>query len=88
MIERESSSYPNGFLRTFIQLPSHRDDKLATPTIMTAGLNWYVNPYCKCVFNYVHSWADSRPIRNGVIQSNSFLSSQTDAFAMRCQLDF
>jgi phosphate-selective porin OprO/OprP len=55
---------------------------------MTAGLNWYVNPYCKCAFNYIHSWADSRPIRNGVIQSSDFISSQTDAFAMRCQVDF
>lgn len=55
---------------------------------MTAGLNWYVNPNCKCVFNYIHSWADSRPIRNGVIQSANFIESQTDAFAMRCQLDF
>lgn len=55
---------------------------------MTAGLNWYVNPNCKCVFNYVHSWADSRPIRNGTILSNDFISSQTDVFGMRCQLDF
>lgn len=44
--------------------------------------------YCKCVFNYIHSWADSRPIRNGVILSNDFIHSQTDAFALRCQLDF
>ena len=55
---------------------------------MTVGLNWYVNPNCKCVFNYIHSWADSRPIRNGVIQSNDFIGSQTDAFGLRCQLDF
>ncbi len=55
---------------------------------MTAGLNWYVNPYCKCVFNYIHAWADSRPIRNGTILSNDFISSQTDAFGIRCQLDF
>jgi phosphate-selective porin OprO/OprP len=55
---------------------------------MTVGLNWYVNPNCKCVFNYIHSWADSRPIRNGVIQSNDFISSQLDAFGLRCQLDF
>ena len=55
---------------------------------MTAGLNWYVNPNCKCVFNYVHSWADSRPIRNGIILSNDFVSSQSDAYGMRCQIDF
>jgi phosphate-selective porin OprO/OprP len=55
---------------------------------MTTGLNWYVNPYCKCVFNYIHSWADSRPLRNGVILSEDFIHSQTDAFGMRCQLDF
>jgi len=55
---------------------------------MTAGLNWYVNPNCKCVFNYIHSWADSRPTRNGTILSNNFISSQTDAYGLRCQLDF
>ncbi len=55
---------------------------------MTVGLNWYVNPYCKCVFNYIHSWADSRPIRNGVILSNDLIRSETDAFGLRCQLDF
>ncbi|MBX3423948.1 MAG: porin [Pirellulaceae bacterium] len=55
---------------------------------MTAGLNWYVNPYCKCVFNYIHSWAEARPIRNGVIQSNALMASQASAFGVRCQLDF
>jgi phosphate-selective porin OprO/OprP len=55
---------------------------------MTAGLNWYVNPYCKCVFNYIHSWAESRAIRNGSIVGNQMISSQLDAFGIRCQLDF
>ena len=55
---------------------------------MTTGLNWYVNPYCKCVFNYIHSWSDSRPSRNGTITSNDFIRSQTDAFGIRCQVDF
>ena len=54
----------------------------------TAGLNWYVNPYCKCVFNYIHAWAISRPIRNGVILGDHLIDSQTDAFGIRCQLDF
>jgi phosphate-selective porin OprO and OprP len=55
---------------------------------MTVGLNWYVNPNCKCVFNYIHSWSDSRPIRNGTILNNDFIGSQSDAFGLRCQLDF
>ncbi len=55
---------------------------------MTLGLNWYANPYCKCVFNYIHSWADSRPIRNGSIVGNQLISSETDAWGMRVQLDF
>jgi phosphate-selective porin OprO/OprP len=54
----------------------------------TAGLNWYVNPYCKCVFNYIHAWATARPIRNGVILGDHLIDSQTDAFGIRCQLDF
>ena len=27
---------------------------------LTFGINWYCNPYCKVVFNYVHSWRDHR----------------------------
>ena len=53
---------------------------------MTAGINWYLNPYCKWVFNYIHAWnegPDYFPAR-----SNTTLSSQTDAFATRVQLDF
>lgn len=55
---------------------------------ITLGLNWYVNPYCKCVANYIHTWAESRPIRNGSIQGNQFIASETDAWCMRAQLDF
>jgi phosphate-selective porin OprO/OprP len=55
---------------------------------LTFGLNWYVNPYCKCVFNYIHSWSESRQIRNGSIIGGTLIASQTDAFGMRCQVDF
>lgn len=55
---------------------------------MTLGLNWYVNPYCKCVFNYVHSWAESRPTRNGSFIGPDLIPSQTDGFGLRCQIDF
>jgi phosphate-selective porin OprO and OprP len=55
---------------------------------LTAGLNWYVNPNCKCVFNYIRSWAESRPIRNGSFVGAQSIESQTDAFGLRCQLDF
>lgn len=55
---------------------------------LTTGLNWYANPYCKCVFNHIHSWTDARPIRNGTIIGNQTIAAQTDAFAMRVQVDF
>lgn len=55
---------------------------------ITLGLNWYVNPYCKCVLNYIDSWSESRPIRNGSIQGNQFIASETDVWCMRVQLDF
>jgi phosphate-selective porin OprO/OprP len=55
---------------------------------LTFGLNWYANPNCKCVFNYIHSWAESRPIRNGSIVGNQLIASETDAWGMRVQLDF
>jgi len=60
---------------------------------MTAGVNWYTNPYCKFVFNYVHSWADS-PDFTGIgpggptFDNSRLVNNQTDAFGLRCQLDF
>ncbi|QDU28759.1 Porin O precursor [Anatilimnocola aggregata] len=45
---------------------------------LTTGVNWYCNPYCKVVFNFVHSWLD---YRTGV-------QSETSAFALRAQIDF
>jgi phosphate-selective porin OprO and OprP len=45
---------------------------------LTAGVNWYCNPYSKVVFNFVHSWLDDR---NGD-------ESEANAFAMRTQMDF
>jgi len=53
---------------------------------VTGGLNWYVNPYCKCVFNYIHSWVDGHDFFPS--STNVAIKSQADAFAMRCQLDF
>ena len=60
---------------------------------MTAGVNWYTNSYCKFVFNYIHSWADSPDFTGfGAIgptyDTSRLVSNQTDAFGIRCQLDF
>lgn len=44
----------------------------------TAGVNWYCNPYCKVVFNYIHSWLNHR----------SGVESEANAFGLRAQLDF
>ena len=55
---------------------------------MTAGLNWYVNPNCKCVFNYIHSDARARSTRNGIIAGNELIASTSHAFGLRCQVDF
>ncbi len=53
---------------------------------MTSGLNWYINPYCKWVFNYIHTWSEGRDYFPAA--SNNPIKSQTDAYAMRVQLDF
>jgi len=60
---------------------------------MTAGVNWYTNPYCKFVFNYIHSWSESPDFIGVVANAPAFdnsrlVSNQTDAFGIRCQLDF
>ena len=53
---------------------------------LTGGVNWYLNPYCKWVFNYIHSWTEGRDYFPAVTATN--IHSQTDAFATRVQLDF
>jgi phosphate-selective porin len=45
---------------------------------LTGGLNWYCNPYCKVVFNYIHSWRESP----------GGIDSEMNAFALRTQMDF
>jgi phosphate-selective porin OprO/OprP len=45
---------------------------------LTAGVNWYCNPYCKVVFNYIHSW----------VSDQNDLPSEANAFALRAQVDF
>ncbi len=53
----------------------------------TTGINWYINPYCKWVFNYIRSEAQGRdyfPVNN----PNSSLSSGTNVYATRVQIDF
>lgn len=53
----------------------------------TTGINWYINPYCKWVFNYIRSEAQGRdyfPVND----PNSSLSSGTNIYATRVQIDF
>jgi phosphate-selective porin OprO/OprP len=47
-------------------------------TNATAGVNWYLNPYSKLVFNYIHAFADN-PVHG---------NSDTSIFAARAQVDF
>jgi phosphate-selective porin OprO/OprP len=57
---------------------------------LTFGINWYCNPYCKVVFNYIHSWRDSPtspPRAAGEFPTES-VASQADAFGLRTQIDF
>jgi phosphate-selective porin OprO/OprP len=47
-------------------------------TDVTLGINWYLNPYCKFVGNYIHAFLD-HPVRG---------DSDTDIYAVRAHLDF
>jgi phosphate-selective porin OprO/OprP len=47
-------------------------------TDYTVGVNWYLNPYTKVVFNYIRATPD-RPVEG---------RSHTDMFGLRTQLDF
>ena len=60
---------------------------------LTLGVNWYANPYCKFVFNYIRSWAESPDFigltpAGPTFDNNRLVNNQTDAFGLRCQLDF
>lgn len=49
---------------------------------VTAGVNWYFNPYAKLMFNWIRFWGDKTPLDP--------IGSKTkgDAFATRLHLDF
>lgn len=56
---------------------------------LSVGLNWYCNPYCKVVFNYIHSWRESPTSPNNPLPNPTVaVSSQADAFGLRTQIDF
>lgn len=75
-----------------------------TVTQSTVGVNWYVNPYCKVVFNWVHSMTDTYGVYNGsgtnpVFQAPNAVAggapgiftshyNLTDIYGMRVQVDF
>lgn len=46
----------------------------------TVGLNWYLNPYTRVMWNYVASDTTDHPRAGGV--------GHVDVFQMRCQIDF
>jgi phosphate-selective porin OprO/OprP len=57
---------------------------------LTFGVNWYCNPFCKVVFNYIHAWRQSptsppSPPGNGPAIA---VRSEANAFALRAQMDF
>lgn len=53
------------------------------------GVHWYCNPYCKVVFNYIHSWVQSpsSPPATGNHPAVA-VKSQAHAFGLRAQMDF
>jgi phosphate-selective porin OprO/OprP len=49
---------------------------------VTAGVNWYFNPYAKLMFNWVRFWGDNTPL------DPIGPKTKGDAFATRLHLDF
>lgn len=47
-------------------------------TDVTTGVNWYLNPYTKLVFNWVHAFVDDPALG----------MNNTDLFGLRAQVDF
>ena len=49
----------------------------------TIGLNWYLNPYTRIMWNYVHSQCDRNVALVGLVKGGDM-----DIFEMRAQIDF
>jgi phosphate-selective porin OprO/OprP len=49
---------------------------------ITAGFNWYFNPYAKLMLNWVRFWGDNTPL------DPTDIKTRGDAFAARFHLDF
>jgi phosphate-selective porin OprO/OprP len=49
---------------------------------ITAGVNWYFNPYAKLMFNWIRFWGDNTPLDPVGSKASG------DAFASRLHLDF
>jgi phosphate-selective porin OprO/OprP len=56
----------------------------------TFGVNWYCNPFCKVVFNYIHSWRQSPTSPPGAagLGPAVAVNSEANAFGIRAQMDF
>ena len=57
---------------------------------LTFGVNWFCNPFCKVVFNYIHSWrqSPSNPPNTVIPAPTTALASEVNAFGIRTQMDF
>jgi phosphate-selective porin OprO and OprP len=80
-----------GFGAVEIALRYDRLDLSNTPVLsragnsassVTAGLNWYFNPYAKLMLNWVHFWGDNTPL------DPTGDRTRGDAFATRLHVDF
>ncbi len=54
---------------------------------LTLGVNWYLNPNTRLMFNYIHSWADWAGPNDGNIALGNTIG-ENDIFATRLQFDF
>lgn len=74
---RGSGAWESCFRVSYINL-NNNNIQGGRMTDLTFGLNWYLNPYAKWVFNYIHSMPDV-PVHG---------KSTTNIFATMVQMDF
>lgn len=53
----------------------------------TAGLNWFLNPFSKIQFNYIHQHVQNN-LRNGAGVITTANDDNLDGFGVRCAFDF